>query len=512
MNIICVLGDDTDYIVNNLKKTYASIEIDNYYTTLLDCSTDLKDMPVRVDKILISEDALGNDRTAGLIAFQTLTQGQFFKAREIIFVMKPSSANIPYIEHLFGEYHNVSIKEQPVHNFHNLVYLLGGKDALEQKKVELEYSELVRKKIGSQQTITLMAGEEYANKSALVLDDYDQVASMLHKLEAQQSLIEMENREISVEAIDPKVEPMEEIDITPAQVEPEDGSRKLREPKTFVVSGERGSGKTTMSYALAKSYSVNNKVLLVDLCMYNMGLSGLIEQLKEDITVAYLHTLMVEDARDADNPTGKALTEKMMNPETAITALTLSTETQSIIHDEEVLASVVEILLAKLKKAYDIVIIDLPVAKYTQYSFIFNTCDYLMTTFYRNISSAISLGMFLAESGLRSEWYKTIFIPTDAYNEIKSIPLDEVSELKDYLKIMMREEVVTTQPIKLTGFDLGEELSLAINSVIDLLPSKIEVSNYFDQMETEAERFSNEIDEILSGLTNPFETEEVNAE
>lgn len=509
MKIICVLGNETSAIVKNLKETYASLDIDSSFSSSREMVSELTGTPVRVDKLLINEDAFSSGRlTDELIELQALINSKFFSPKEVIFLLDINKDTDKYISHLFQglEEPKISIHKKESYNFQSITYLLGGKDLLEQNKVDVEYSTVVRQRIGQDTTITLMAGEENNNKGAIVYDDIDAVVKLFEKLEAQKNLIAIQNTEISTDVIQPKMTGLPKLEVTPEQFLHADSYNKTRNTQVYVVSGERGSGKTTAAYALAKSYQHANKVLLIDLCEHNMGLSALIEELKENISVLFLHTIL--GGKDAT--TTKAIIEKFSNQKTPLSAISLSAETKDILNSkvsledsESVLSSITEILLASLKPKYDIIIIDLPLAKYSQYSFVFNTCDYVLLTFYKSISSVVSLGAFMLEKRLYHQWYKTIFIPTDVYREIDGRVNTSPMELKSYLEIFLKHKVAMTNPIRLTGFDLGPELSMVVDKLISALPSKTDISNYNEYINSEKENVNKPI-EMSTDFVNPF--------
>lgn len=518
MKIICVLGNDTRTIVNNLRDTYASIDIVHDYTTLRETVHELKSTPVKVDKVLIMEDALDDQLMQSLISLSDMLNGRFFVAKELIFLLHTNSKSLEYVKHVFDSETSlkVTIKQQESYNFQNITYILGGKDALEQNTPDIEHKTVVRRKIGASQTITLMANEGDSSKGAIVYDDIDQVAEMFQKLEAQKSLLDITNIQVSVDAVNPKTEGLPESTELPIQNIDEDFNRSKKEPKLIVVSGERGSGKTTTSYALAKSYYANgHNVLMIDLSQYNMGLSNLIEVMKEQINVMFLHELISSD----NDLTTKAMISKFSTiPKegNVLNALALSTRTKLLlqeqnidIDDEEVLASIIEIILSKIRNIFDVVILDLPLAKYSQYSFIFNTCDYLLLTFHKSRSSAISLALFLLEKRLHTQWYKMIFLPTDVYRDVSGIPVDEVGELQDTLDILMKHDVVMTAPVRLSGLHLGAELAIVVDKLIATLPSKKAVNQYYEQLS----KYTNEIEQqtlevidtrLENSFVNPF--------
>ena len=508
MKIICTLGNETSLIVKNLKETYASLDIEYSFSSTRELVSELSGIPIRIDKLLINEDAFSGRLTDDLISLQDLLNSRFFSTKEVIFMLNSDTDTDKYVNHLFGglETPKISIHKRDSYNFQNITYLLGGKDSLEQNEVNVEYSTFVRQRIGQDTTVTLMAGEGESGRGAIVYDDIEAVSKLFEKLDAQKNLISIQNTEISTDALMPKVEGLPKLELNPEQFIKADSNKQTKEPNVFVISGERGSGKTTMAYALAKSYCHNNKVLLIDLCEHNMGLSALIEELKEDVSVLYLHTLL----ENTDANTTKAIIDKFVVMDTPISALSLSAKAKEILNannsledSEVVLSSIAEILLSKLKANYDIIIIDIPLAKYSQYSFVFNTCDYVMLTFHKSVSSVVSLGAFILEKRLHHQWYKTIFLPTDAYREVGGRVDTTPTELKSYLEIFLKHKVAMTNPIRLTGLDLGSELSMVIDKLISALPSKADIKNYNDYINSEIENTSKEIN-VNTGFSNPF--------
>lgn len=508
MKIICVLGSETKTIVKNLTNMYASLEVEYSYSTLKDMNTELKYTPIRVDKVLINEESFSKNPTEDLVELEQILDGRFFITKEIVFLLNTESRVIQYVNHMFSERTTpkITVRQQDTYNFQSITYLLGGKDALEQNEVTVERGKLVRTKIGASETITLMANQADASKGAVVFDDIEQVINMFNKIEAQKDLIDIQNIQVSTEPIIPKINGIPQQDGKPIQYLDKAGSHTKKEPLLLAVTGERGSGKTSMSYALGKSYHHDNKVLLIDLCEHNLGLSGLIEDLKENVATLFLEDLLVNN----DDATTKAILAKFMDNGRQLNAITLSTHTREIIAKasslrdvEPILSSIAEVILAKVRREYDVIIIDIPLAKYTQYSFVFNSCDYLLMTFHKSISSTISLGTFLHENGMNTDWYKSIFIPTDAYKAIDGVPQPSPSELREYIEICMNHEVVMTSPIRLSGFDLGPELANVVNSLITTLPSKLEIANYRDYLNRETAKVSKVLEGKLD-FDNPF--------
>lgn len=508
MKIICVLGKDTQSIAKNLKETYASLDIEYSFPSTRELVTELSGVPIRVDKLLINEDAFSSRLTDDLISLQELISSKFFSPKEVIFMLSSETETDKYVNHLFGgmETPLISVHKRESYNFQSITYILGGKNSLEQNDVEVEYGKVVRQRIGQDTTITLMAGEENSSRGAIVYDDIDAVVKLFEKLEAQKNLIAIQNTEISTDVLTPRVSGLPKLEGNPEQFIRTDNTGKVKETTVLVVSGERGSGKTSTAYALAKSYHHSNKVLLLDLCEHNMGLSALIEELKEDVAVLYLHTLL--DGTDAT--TTKAILDKFSTQDTALSAISLSAETKRIldvnvglIETESVLASIAEILLAKLKSSYDIIIVDIPLAKYSQYSFVFNTCDYVLLTFYKSVSSVVSLGTFMLEKQLYHQWYKTIFLPTDVYREIDGVDAVSPQELKAYLEILLKHNIVMTNPIRLTGYSLGPELSMVVDKLIGALPSKADIRTYNEYLNAEMEN-TRELIDVKTDFNNPF--------
>lgn len=501
MQVILCLGTSTEVTANNLLETYGSIEIDHMYMYLEQMCMGLSGIPVTVDKVLIHEDALGDDPSNTLLGLQTLIDGKFFLAKEILFLLKVDSPVIEYINFIFKDYPNVFPKFSPVYNFQMITELLGGRDALKQNKVELEYAEVVRKKVGSSNSVTLTANSE-DGKASLVVDDIDSINNLFLKLEAQAHVVAINNKFVSTEAIQPKIGEIDKVDGVPEQFLPEIEEKKEATKNVLVVSGEKGSGKTSFAYALGKSYGLNKRTLLIDLNISNLGLSSVIEQMKDNITVVFLHDLLNKGGKD-DVGNTKAIISKLLNSTTNLNALTLSMETKELVRNEEVLASIVEIILAKLKRHFEIIIIDLPLSKYNQYSFIFNNCNYLLLTFYRNMSSIVSLSTFLAESGLHNEWYKLVFVPTDPYRDIAGLDTSSVADLKETASFFMGENrVAMTRTIQLSSFNQGPELSEAVSSVLTSLPSQDKITEYLKSMKKPS--VIEEAKEIVETYVNPF--------
>jgi cellulose biosynthesis protein BcsQ len=499
---------------------YASIETSYAYPKLSELLYDLRSTPVKIDKLLITEDSI-KDLMGDLTGLSDMLQGRFFITNEIVFLMSEDSRAVSFVNHVFGDgfaqgFKNVrppkvTIRQQESYNFQDITYLLGGKDALEQNEVVVERGALVRTKIGANETVAMMEDKVGEGKGAVVFDDIEQVMAMFNKIEAQKALIDIHNDFQGTEPILPKLDAIEKLDnkVPLQHLEPEN-LRQTNEPTLLVMTGERGSGKTSMAYALAKSYHHHSKTLLVDLCEHNLGLSGLIEEMKEDIATLFLEDLLVNPS----DITTKAILNKFTESKHMLNAIALSTYTMDIIGKscsvkeiEPVLASIMEIILAKIRSEYDIIIVDIPLSKYTQYAFIFNTCDYILMTFHRNISSAISLGKFMNENGIHTNWYKTVFIPTDAYRDIQGVPTGTVQELREYLEICMNHEIVMTNTIRLSGFDLGSELSGVIKNRTEALPSKLDINNYRDYLNEETVKSASEVEKDID-FSNPFMPDE----
>ena len=486
MKVIVVMGNITDAIVNNLNQTYPSIEVQYKFSTLNEMVNTIKNSPVKVDKIIFSDNALSvevdesntQEISDNLVMLKELLVGKystFFKCKEVIHLNKANHKQ-------FKEYTDFIFEDIPIrfkHYYYNDIldistYILGSLDETGQAKPT--YQNVIRRKIRGQKDYKIESKEEDGRQIIQIIDnvkdreEYNEYLTRKQELSKASKEIEIDlSDEDKLDELTPAdLKDINPLDLSELQKQNELTVEQESSKEIIVVVGGDKSGASVTALTVAqsvKSHHTDRKVLLIDI-KENLGLSYLCEKSKGIPLSLIPLNLVVKNLPES--------VERLKQGGIGVIVNTL--EFNKI--DNDIKLYIYSILLDNLD--FDTIVIDIGIQELQYFKPLLDTfkSNYIIT-FSRNLTSVVETCYSLV--GMMKDEPHKVYLPIDNFNRIRSLPALDMKTLILYVNGIMggTNKILATLRIKDTTVD--SSLYMALNEYFTQVRRNTDACNIIKQ-------------------------------
>lgn len=447
MNIILIMGTMTNKIVSYINNTNGvSIDIVKSGVSVDELENYLIKSLTKVDLLLINDNALGKEYMKSIIKLKNVLEKGFLTTKQIIHFTPETSNLSDYTEHILGEY-NLKVIKRSEFTYNTIVSAITGEltemksstksssltSVVRVRRNSREYEEYEENPVNDTVIIT--------SKSKIELDDKLDALESIKELKGDKQLSKFSQKIApnKLEALNPSI-PKNEIAEPPLKKE----IKTLPKGTTVLVTGERKSGKTVFSQALAISYCKDYKVLLVS------DSDTISDELPKDRLQLNLSDFKSNLSDSIIKTAGYSVNLSVINNFSSIPS--------------DIIYPLLDIIYFNIKSNYDLIIIDVQLTKYLEMPGIASHLDLVCITSPLYTSCINSLVNFLHD--INSVIYKNkfLYVPTDIFHN--------VGNLKKYttraattaiINALKYDKVTNISEIQFRSLSVGDALLDIIN-------------------------------------------------
>lgn len=472
-DIIIILGPKTEEIHKILDVHHInSVNVIASYDSIESFHSEYHKKILRVDRIIITEGAFAHNPYDELTFSKEVLDSTFADYKEVFFLTTKNPATLELLEMLKSDLGDkgdlIRVFDNERYNAGMIInYCLGATTRRHFIDTKPEFDEIVRERINGEGTFIL---EDESNDNAdteivvvesirdKALDFETKVNNLLATANSHKDLTWEKSplikdisklNELSDEAYKAK---RYEIDYSTFYLK----DKIIKSDNNVItVSGDTRSGKTSLSVALAKSFTATGKrVLMIETDLKSMGLSDFLERSGLPMTA-----MLTQDFLDFKNSIRTlANSQKKLN---AIVANSLTIKDLGKINH----SSFINMLVMCCKKYFDLVIVDMQLQNVEDCKPVIIASSKVVLTFANRLSSLVSTFKTVGASDiLTMVSQKFILVPCSVFSEIDGLSMDTVNELTSATKHLFGAETKVLSVVKIKGLDLDDSLYRAINS------------------------------------------------
>lgn len=464
-NIVIILGDKTQEIGEILDRHYKdSVTVVARFKTPTEFKNHYAEMPLRVNRIIISEDALGDRKIPELTSLRNALDSYFLKFDKCFILTSHSPEIRDLIDHVTeGFAHRDLIRTFPHEKYtHQLIidYCLEKIAKRHHVRQETEYEDVVRRRIDGTQTFRLE--EDEPDRDLVVLDRKSvQALQKLDKMSNMSSLASIVSDETwtnnkiikDIAKMETALTVLEEekvfeIDYSIFQLQKR---IRTRRSNFVIVTGERRSGKTSMTYAVGRSFSTYEKVLLVDYDPKSLGLSYIAESVPSDATI-----IPLQEFRNNFQAALHTIVESPKN----LNVIALNTRTIKELAGMNI-TNFISMIIQTCAKYFDKVIFDIPITEMTSIVPLFKKAHRIILTVPNSVNNFVSTFNILTELDIKDDLIarKVIFAPVDMFHHIEGIQHLTRQHCQHIVGKLFANGCMVLPPVQFGSFNLDRSLA-----------------------------------------------------
>lgn len=443
MNVILVLGNVTPRAVSYINSSNGvSINIQRAANTIDEIETFLVRTLTKTDLLVLTDAALGTDYMNSIIKIKAILDKGFLSVGQIIHLTLTQSTVSASTEHVLSDYNLKVVKRDKLTLKTVLDAITGELIELKETTAEKSLVNVVRVRKNSRDVAIFE--ESTANDSVIIttkknIDIEDKLDAIDNIKEAKgRKQIPKYNQKIAPNRLG-KVDPSLQEPNLDAIAHPNIKGKGIEKGTTLVITGERKSGKTVLTQALALGYSKDYKVLLISDT----------DSMSDTVTENAL-SLSVLDFKD--------------NLSAAITKATSFDNKLTILNDfreipEDILYTLLDIIYFNIKDNYDIILIDTQLTKYIETPGIAANTNLICLTSPLYVTSINSMAKFLSNISIYLHKSYFLYVPTDIFHSVGGLKKYKVSAAREAIvNALKHDNVKTLQELKFLSLNAGQPL------------------------------------------------------
>lgn len=447
MNIILIMGTMTNKIVSYIDKTNGvSIDVVKSGATIDELENYLVKSLTKVDILLINDNALGKEYMKSIVKLKNVLEKGFLTTKQIIHFTTETSNLSEYTEHLLGDY-NLKIIKRSEFTYNTILSAITG-ELTEMKATDKSknLTNVVRVRRNSREYEVYEESQVndtviITSKNKIELDNKLNAIDNIKELKGKKQLSKF-NQKISpnkLDTVDPSIAKNETIEPIVKEIK-----KPIAKGTTIIVTGERKSGKTVFSQALAISYSKDYKVLLIS------DSDVISEELVKDRLQLNLS--------DFKSNLAQAIVK------TAAYSVNLTVINNFLNIPPDIVYPLLDIIYFNIKDNYDLIIVDTQLTKYLEMPGIASNSNLVCITSPLYLSCINSLINFLHDISSAIYKNKFLYVPTDIFHAVgtlkKYTPKAATTAIINALKY---DKVSNTSEIQFKSLSVGDTLCEIIN-------------------------------------------------
>lgn len=472
-NIIIILGPKTEEMHMILDGYYAnSVTVEASFKTINDFYRVYNEKVMKVDRIVIMESAFSHDTYAELTDLKEVLNTFYASFNEVFMLTSTNKDTIEIISMLKGEMgekgERVKIYDNEGYNPRMIIeYCLGNVTKRHHTKGKTEYEEIIRVKRNSENTFQVET-EDGPSEDTEVVVLGNKNTSLAELEERRKSLIALAqtSKDLTWEGSPilkdiTRINELVELSSNLQRYEIDYSyyflSDKVKEVDNniVIVTGEKRSGKSMMSLAIATSASdAGKKVLLIDSDLMSLGLSDLCERSNLNMTPMLLQSFL----RFSDSI--KTIVKARGN----LHAVLVNSDSKFQLEGLEA-SSLINMIASCASKYYDLVVVDTPLPEIANSKPLFKNCFKTVYTVPATVTSILSsYKSYKNESTFELVSEKLLVVPTSIYNQVEGVLQDSDRDIKLTIKHLFGEDISSMPPIRLAGLEMDASLYRAVSS------------------------------------------------
>ena len=480
-NIVIILGERTKDIKRTLDTHYRdSVRVVDAFDTPNEFAEKYSKTPLRADRIIIHESSLLRDRYTNIESIKSTLSGFNVKFKQCYILISYDKDIKELVDYLLED--DTFVNRNKVRSFQHELYtpvqiIEYCLDKIARRHfvtTETEFDDVVRVKRNADSTFKLdneQEEEEEVRPSELIVLEKDSVRAKelnekLKNLTSLSNLVENEAWEnnrifrdlLALDRIQQVGQQTKNFNVDYSTFHLKDKVKKV-ENNIFLVTGEKRSGKTTLTYALGKSASsANKRTLIVDLDFTNFGLSHLTET-----QVEYASVMLIQDFG-----TGmfKNALRTLVNSKTNLNVLASNSKTLTALNGIDPMA-LAQLIAYSCRKYFDVIVVDINFDNIDDCVELINNCEKLIFTVPNTMSCLYDLFNNMKDKGILKNYANAhkVVIPMDIFNKINGNSYLQGSSIKNLTKTVFGEELIALTNLEFKSFNLNEDLLKAIKAI-----------------------------------------------
>lgn len=474
-NIVIILGDKTSDIKRTLDSHYKeALTVVGAFNTPTEFYEHYKETPLRISRLIVHESSFARDKYTQLENLKkalSIFNVKFDSCYLLISHDKEVKELIDYLkdDDTFINRHKLRHFEHETYTAETLIqYCLDRISRRHFIKTETEFDDIVRVKKDATTTFKLEE-DDYEEKSTLVVLDKNAVKSrdLSDKLKNMQSLSNVvsnefwENNRIikDIMHIDKLISEGEQVKRFEIDYSTFFLKDKIKKPfrNVYIVTGESRSGKTTMTYGLAKSSSTKSKTLVIDFDFDNLGLSHLTETQADYATVMLLQDFKTNF---------KNAIRTLVHSNTKLNVIVSNSKTVGELGELSPIA-LAQLIAYSCIKYYDSVIIDIPIDLLENVVDLIQRSDKLLITVPNTTNALYSVFQKVIEQELVEKYPNTykMIVPMAMFSQINKNIYLKGENIQALTSKVFGDEVKCTPNLEFGSFDLEDDLMRLMKSL-----------------------------------------------